>query len=104
MFARSTLASRVVPGFLYLGIMPHSEVCIHMRVADRIMPFSLSLNRRSVQLYDFSPEGSIRKFSSPILPGEAGLYEIGMNDWPLSDGAGPGYYFYPTMTEEMKPQ
>jgi hypothetical protein len=50
--------------------MPHSEVCMSMRVAGKVMRFKV-LSDRTVQLYDAD---SYREFSFPILPGEAGIY------------------------------
>lgn len=87
-------------GKRYLTFMPHSEVCMHMRVAGRLMAVEL-LHRVAVegdvartfymaQLYglDGTP------FSAPITTGEAGLLhddrgfyirpmEGWQNDWSL---------------------
>lgn len=60
---------RVETGKRYKSIMPHSEVCIHMRVADKVMEFE-KLERRAVQLFE---DG--KPFSHPIFPGEAGVME-----------------------------
>lgn len=60
---------RVNPGTMYSKIMPHSEVCMHIRVAGRRMVFTLT-DRGSVQLWKRG-----RHYSSPILPGEAGVYQ-----------------------------
>jgi len=62
--------------------MPASEVCLHMRVTDRVMDFEL-LSQRSVQLYN--DDGT--HFSSSITTGEAGIYED-------SDG----FYYYPKLS------
>jgi hypothetical protein len=58
--------------------MPHSEVCMHMRVAGREVLFTL-LHDGSVQL--IRNDGS--HFSFPITNGEADVYE---DD--------DGYYFH----------
>jgi hypothetical protein len=50
--------------------MPHSEVCMSMRVAGKVMRFKV-LSERLVQLYD--PD-NYSKFGAPILPGEAGIF------------------------------
>lgn len=75
----------IIPGKLYRGLMPHSEVCIHMQVAGKVMEFEL-LPRGAVQLYK-----DRQLFSSPILSGEAGIYQ---ND----DGS---RYYYPPIMEEQ---
>ena len=61
---------RVASGEYGKKVMPHSEVCMHMRVAGRNMAFVL-LNGGSVQL--LNDDGS--HFSIPITNGEAGIYE-----------------------------
>lgn len=70
-------------GHRYEKVMPYSEVCLHMRIAGQRMAFEIvpsSAWGHSVQLYDLR-DG--RPFSSPILTGEAGLFEDS-----------EGYYFY----------
>jgi hypothetical protein len=83
------------PGVRYRrAVCPHSEVCMHMKVAGRPMDFELLAGTNgyppSVQLY--SPDTD-NKFSSPITYGEAGVYYAG----PERGGAEPAsaYYFYP---------
>jgi hypothetical protein len=52
--------------------MPHSEVCMSMRVAGEVMPFCVQRvggSRQSAQLYSNQDYG----FSSSILLGEAGI-------------------------------
>ena len=54
-------------------LMPHSEVCIHMRVAGKYMDFEVQ--ERSIQLFvtdDSTPRYS-QHFSSSITMGEAGM-------------------------------
>lgn len=77
----------VILGERYQGEMPHSEVCIHMQVAGKVMEFELLENKRSVQLYK---DG--RPFSSPILCGEAGLFR--------EDCDGLSFYYYPPIKQE----
>lgn len=61
---------RVEPGEHGRKVMPHSEVCMHMRIAGREMAFAL-LNDGSVQLLN----DDATHFSIPITNGEAGVYE-----------------------------
>lgn len=70
----------VKPGEYFETEMPYSEVCMHMRIAGKVMRGEL-LDRQypMVQLYDVDG----RKYSSPITTGEAGLYEDS-----------EGYYYY----------
>lgn len=69
----------IKPGKRYKGKMPHSEVCMHMKVAGSELEFELSAHDM-VQLYKGKHE-----FSGAILPGEAGLY------WDADKGALYGY-------------
>lgn len=52
--------------------LPWSEVCMHMRVAGKIMDAELVENGTAIQLYD--EEGDA--FSFPITLGEAGFYRM----------------------------
>ncbi len=73
----------VVAGEKYKILCPYSEVCCHMRLADRLMLAELKVSPegyRSVQLYN--EDDSI--YSFPITVGEAGFYE--------DEG---GIYYYP---------
>ena len=70
---------RITTGERGRKVMPHSEVCMHMRVAGRQMAFAL-LHGGSVQL--LNDDGS--HFSFPITSGEAGVLEDG-----------DGYYYHP---------
>jgi hypothetical protein len=58
------------PGESGRAEMPYSEVCMHMRVAGRVMDFTLSRQGHLVQL--LNPDRT--PFSAPILPGEAGIH------------------------------
>ena len=67
----------------YPAILPHSEVCMHMGVAGRIMFIEWD-GKRSVQLYRVECHGNgwnaddkLVPFSAPILLGEAGVYTDG---------------------------
>lgn len=70
----------VKPGETVLCVMPHSEVCMHMQVAGRVMHAEFRQTKypdwiaQSVQLFD--PKDG-RPFSSPIMLGEAGFYRDG---------------------------
>ena len=60
----------ILPGEFVELTVGYSEVCMHMRVAGQRMTAQLLDSRYpAVQLYQ---DG--RPFSSPITPGEAGLY------------------------------
>jgi hypothetical protein len=61
----------VRPGEDVTVMLPHSEVCLSMRVADRIARVRLEPSGRSAQI--MFRDG--RPFSFPVLRGEAGLYE-----------------------------
>ena len=70
------------PGERYYVQLPHSEVCIHLRVAGRILPVEF-LDNAMVQIYD----GNDKELSFPITAGEAGFH--------FSDFVG-GWYCYGT--------
>ena len=69
---------------IYTARMPHSEVCIHMGISDKLMAFKL-LGNNTIQ---FLEPHSLFNFSSPVSTGEAGLF------W---DADKLQYYFYPEM-------
>lgn len=74
-------AKRIQPGEYGEATMPHSEVCIQIRVAGKRMRFWFSGNPYpKVQL--LQPDGV--EYSGPITYGEAGIF---------SDEK--GYYYYP---------
>jgi hypothetical protein len=61
----------LAPGQRVKAKMPWSEVCWHMRVADKEMLVELTAKKPPmVQL--FKLDGG--RFSFPILPGEAGIF------------------------------
>lgn len=71
----------VKPGDTVLAVLPHSEVCLHMRVAGRLamlrMKGSEGSNRiTSVQIHKLDGQ----PFSSAVLPGEAGVRSEGEGD------------------------
>jgi hypothetical protein len=78
----------IKPGERGYAVMPHSEVCMHFRVAGKPMAFGLlgDLWRTPGMVQLYHDDG--RPFSAPITSGEAGVYE---------DEA--GYYYY-ALTEE----
>lgn len=53
--------------------MPHSEVCMHMQVAGKVMHAEIQPRGYSAQL--FRLDGQM--FSAPITTGEAGFYRDG---------------------------
>ena len=59
----------IQPGERVLVTAPHSEVCMHMRVAGRPMLVEV-VGPHAAQLY--TPEG--RPYSAPITHGEAGVF------------------------------
>jgi len=70
--------NRVFPGEIVKVKLPYSEVCMHMRVAGKVMWVQLrGVSTQAVaQLYS-EKGGKFVPFSAPILPGEAGLYSVG---------------------------
>jgi hypothetical protein len=62
--------------------LPHSEVCMHMRVAGRVMDVELTDGEHTMAQL-LNPDGSA--FSLPITTGEAGIYGSPRD----------GYYCYP---------
>jgi hypothetical protein len=64
----TTDQTRLSPGDRVRLVLPHSEVCMHMRVAGTRM--LAEVREGGVQL--LNPDGS--PFSFPILHGEAGVY------------------------------
>lgn len=60
----------LVPGVMFIIRLPFSEVCVHMRVADKVMGAEIVEDGRAVQLYDDNGN----RFSAPITTGEAGIY------------------------------
>jgi len=73
-----TTPVRIAPGERGQTVMPHSEVMIHMRLAGQTLCFTYLGTCRGVQV-----ERDGRPFSSPVCPGEAGIY---------FDSAGAFYY------------
>lgn len=71
---------RVQPGQRFTKIMPATEVCMSMKITDQSFECEL-LPHNAVQLWK---DG--RHFSSPILPGEAGLYNDGNGFYYNSNG------------------
>lgn len=55
-----------------LYTMPYSEICMHMKIAGKLMWVEL-LNDRVAQLYDLNHQ----KFSAPVLYCEAGIFRRG---------------------------
>lgn len=85
-----TTPERVIPGKIYRGIMPWSEVCLHLGVAGKVMLFEVRPDGQMVQLYH---PGStpLRPFSFPITLGEASVF---------SDAEGL-YHYAPEHGEEV---
>ena len=72
---------RIEPGAYGRSVMPHSEVCMHMQVAGKVMRFHF-VSERCVQLLKDLDETN---FSFPILAGEAGIFHDDR-----------GFYYYPS--------
>jgi len=69
--------------------LPHSEVCMHMRVAGRVMDVRMTEGRYPMAQL-LNPDGS--EFSFPIGTGEAGIFgdlDRGFYCYPEKDGAPP---------------
>jgi hypothetical protein len=64
----STVATRVAPGDVVTVELPHSEVCMHMQVAGKVM--QVEVLERGAQI--LTDRGT--PFSFPIGHGEAGFY------------------------------
>ena len=62
--------------------LPYSEVCMHMRVAGRVMDVRMTGGRYPMAQL-LNPDGS--EFSFPITTGEAGIY----------GDIERGFYYYP---------
>lgn len=86
--------------------MPHSEVCLHMRVADRYLDFEVidgGSGYPMVQLYALPERGEqrfSRLFSMPITLGEAGIYRNGETG-PYPPEA--DCYYYPHEYQDDSP-
>lgn len=61
---------RVAIGELVTKTMPYSEVCVHMKIADKPMMVRILEDGYAAQLYNL--DGTT--FSFPIIYSEAGLY------------------------------
>ena len=79
-------ATRTVrPGDRVRIELPYSEVCMHMRVAGRVMDVRMTEGRYPMAQL-LSPDGS--EFSAPILTAEAGIFgdvERGFYCYPESE-------------------
>lgn len=72
--------------------LPHSEVCMHMRLAGQVRPVQfLSPAGQSAVVQILNEDGS--HFSFPILPGEAGFYR-GRVGTTIDGARVEGYYCY----------
>jgi hypothetical protein len=63
---------RGVPGNAVRVVLPHSEVCMHMRLAGKTR-WAAPVGEHMAQIY--SDDGS--RFSAPVTLGEAGLNDQG---------------------------
>ena len=73
--------TRLLPGMRVTLLLPYSEVCMHMRVADHLAEAELTNSEYpGIQLY--TKDG--HQFSGSITTGEAGVYRDDQ-----------GFYFYP---------
>lgn len=72
---------RIRPGWQVRLELPYSEVCMHMRVAGKVMNVQMTEGQYPMAQV-LKPSGF--EFSAPILPCEAGIY-----------GSIEGYYCYP---------
>ena len=66
----------IIPGQRGITILPHSEVCVHMRVAGKKMGIEV-VSPRAVQLYELP---AWKPFSFPVLTGEAGVFSEANGD------------------------
>ena len=73
---------RIRPGWQVRLELPYSEVCMHMRVAGKVMDVRMTEGRYPMAQL-LKPNGF--EFSAPILPCEAGIY----------GSVDEGFYCYP---------
>lgn len=71
--------------------LPYSEVCMHMRVAGRVMDVRMTDGRYPMAQL-LNPDGS--EFSAPILTGEAGIF----------GDVERGFYCYPEKETPAQPR
>jgi hypothetical protein len=64
-------ATPVVPGQRYTVVFPHSEVCMHMRIAGTVGQIEVI---PSGQWYAVQCYVNGLPFSAPVLLGEAGVF------------------------------
>ena len=74
----------VKPGFEGTIVVPHSEVCMHMRIAGKTMKFRVEDRGNNPPAVQFLKEDGT-PFSFPVLYGEGGLFY---------DENTKEYYFY----------
>lgn len=72
----------VSPGDVVRVMIPHSEVCMHMRVAGKVMSVKVCDGFKGAQL--LNDDGT--NYSFPITMGEAAFYTQDHKEW---------YYYYP---------
>ncbi len=81
--------------------LPHSEVCMHMRVAGRVMDVRMTEGRYPMAQL-LNPDGS--EFSFPIGTGEAGIFgdvDRGFYCYPEKDAASPASTLLTDETDVM---
>ena len=84
-------------------LMPCSEVCMHMEVADQYLDFEVIRSRHTlmVQLYLLPSENGesrfLYPFSAPITTGEAGLYDAESHGMETDK---PHYYYPHELRDE----
>lgn len=88
---RCTAKTMIKRGEYGFGFMPWSEVCMHMKVSDKLMLFQY-LDSGMVQLYKLNGS-KYELFSFPITSGEAGIYGYGDEAW---------YYFSTPSAEHIR--
>ena len=71
--------------------LPYSEVCMHMRLAGRVMDVRMTEGRYPMAQL-LNPDGS--EFSAPILTAEAGIY----------GDVDRGFYYYPEKEPHAEPR
>ncbi len=70
-YETDTQPTKVEPGKKYRVLMPYSEVCMFMQIADKPMLIEM-INEKYPVIQLYKEDGSI--YSFPITTGEAGVY------------------------------
>jgi hypothetical protein len=79
---------RLTPGDVVMVELPHSEVCMHMRIAGAVHEVELFRESRSGLAMAQILDRDRRPFGGAVTPGEAGIYSDSL-----------GFYAYEVVEE-----